>query len=149
MCKINCNPIFKNMKLAMMLALIFTWAGVAAQTPVTGKINTKVEVYYFHPTERCPIDQSIEETTRSLMRTDFAKEIKNGTIKFMVLNTDEKANAKIVGKFEMNAQALYLVFFKKDKEVKKDLTEFAFSTCQSNPAKFKTGLKQEILDALK
>ena len=49
----------------------------------------------------------------------------------------------------MNSQALYLVTIVKGKEVKKDLTEFAFSNSQSNPAKFKAGLKEEILQALK
>jgi hypothetical protein len=122
---------------------------VPAQKTAPGKNNIKAEVYYFHPTERCPIDQSIEETTRKMMQTDFAKEIKDGTIRFQVLNTDDKANAKIVGKFEMNSQALYLVSFVRGKEIKQDLTEFAFSTCQSNPGKFKAGLKNEILEAIK
>ena len=84
-----------------------------------------------------------------MMQTDFAKEIKDGTLKFQILNTDDKANAKIVGKFEMNAQALYLVSFVKGKEIKNGLTEFAFSNCQGNPGKFKAGLKQEILQAIK
>jgi len=54
-----------------------------------------------------------------------------------------------VARFEMNAQALYLVTFLNGKEVKKDLTEFAFSNSQSNPGKFRAGLKEEILRALK
>ena len=82
------------------------------------------------------------------MQSDFAKEIKAGTIKFQVINTDDKAYAKTVGKFEMNAQALYLVTFTNGKEIKKDLTEFAFSCGQSNPGKFRSGLKDEILKAL-
>ena len=84
-----------------------------------------------------------------MMRTDFAKEIKDGTIKFFVLNTDDKANAKIISKFEINAQALYLVTFTNGKAIHNDFTEFAFSNSLSNPAKFKSGLKQEILQALK
>jgi hypothetical protein len=122
---------------------------VSAQNPLPGKSAAKLEIYYFHPTERCPIDQSIEETTRKMMQNDFAKEIKEGTIRFQVLNTDDRANDKIAGQFEINSQALYLVTFIKGKEIKNDLTEFAFSNCLSNPAKFKSGLKQEILQALK
>jgi hypothetical protein len=137
------------LKLFLGLAMIFHSQAVSAQKTAPGKSNLKAEIYYFHPNERCPIDQSIEETTRKLMQTDFAKEIKDGTIIFKVLNTDDKTNAKIVGKFEMNAQALYLVSFVNGKEIKNDLTEFAFSTCQSNPGKFKAGLKQEIHNVLK
>jgi hypothetical protein len=147
--KITFIPEIKVLTRLILLALALHGQVVSAQNPGAAKSITKAEVYYFHPTERCPIDQSIEETTRNLMRNDFAKEIKGGTLKFMVINTDDKTNAKTVDRFEMNAQALYLVTFVKGKEVKKDLTEFAFSTCQSNPVKFKAGLKQEILTALK
>ena len=135
-------------KCLLILAIMATVGIVYAQNNVHGKGKTKLEVYYFHPTERCPIDQSIEENTRKLMQSDFVKEIKNGTIKFQVINTDDKAKANIVGKFEMNAQALYLVTFANGKEIKNDLTEFAFSCGQSNPAKFRSRLKEEILTAL-
>jgi hypothetical protein len=131
------------------LALILTGPAAGAQKPGPALSGPKAELYYFHPTERCPVDQSIEETTRNLMRTDFAREIKAGTLKFQVINTDDKAGAKIAAGFDINTQALYLVTKAGGKEIKKDLTEFAFSTCQSNPAKFKTMLKQEILDAVK
>jgi hypothetical protein len=129
--------------------MIFILQPASGQTPAKVPTLTKAEVYYFHPAERCPIDQSIEETTRKLMRTDFAQEIKSGTLKFMILNTDQKENEKVAGKFEINAQALYVVSYINGKEVKKDLTEFAFSTCQSNNARFRAGLKEDILEALK
>lgn len=120
---------------------------VVAQTNVSpGK--TKVLVYYFHPNERCPIDQSIEENMVKLIFTDFAKEIKDGTIKFQVINTDDKANEKIVANFDINAQALYVVKIDNGKEIKKDLTKFAFDWGQSNPGKFRTGLKEEIKKAI-
>jgi hypothetical protein len=133
--------------LSILLACLFI-QGALAQGAGTTKKPPVLEIYYFHPIERCPIDQSIEEITRRMMQTDFAGQIKSGVIRFQVLNTDDKANAKTVSRFEMNAQALYLVYQEKGKEVKKDLTEFAFSTCQNNPAKFKSGLKMEILGVI-
>jgi hypothetical protein len=139
----------KNLLTSLAVAvLVLAWATVTSQQPAAGTLP-RTELYYFHPAERCPIDQSIEETTRNLIRTGFAREIKSGTLKFMVVNTDDKASAKITAGFNINAQALYLVTRVNGKEVKNDLTEFAFSTCQSNPVKFKAGLKQELLDALK
>jgi hypothetical protein len=140
----------KKLYLIIVILLVCAASGsVRAQQNNPAKGPVKLWVYYFHPTERCPIDQSIEENTRKLMQNDFAKEIKDGTIKFQVLNTDDKANKQIVSKFDMNAQALYLVNMVNGKEVKKDLTEFAFSCGQSNPVKFKTGLRDEILKLLK
>jgi hypothetical protein len=108
-----------------------------------------IEVYYFHPNERCPIDQSIEENTVKLMYGTYGKEIKAGTIKFAVINTDDKSQAKTVSRFDINAQALYVVKWTNGKEVKTDLTHFAFDYGQTNPDKFRTGLKVEIDKALK
>lgn len=139
----------KTSQLLILLVLLADLAVVKAQNKIPANNKTKVEVYYFHPTERCPIDQAIEENTKKLMQTDFAKEIKDGTIKFQVLNTEDKANAKIVSKFDINAQALYVVKLDKGKEIKNDLTNFAFSNGQSNPLKFKYRLKDEIGKALK
>jgi hypothetical protein len=127
----------KTFLLLILLLLCADLALVKAQNKIPANTKTRVEVYYFHPTERCPIDQAIEENTRKLMQTDFAKEIKDGTIKFQVLNTEDKANAKTVSKFDINAQALYVVKLDKGKEIKNDLTNFAFSNGQSNPLKFK------------
>ena len=137
------------LKFLVLLSITTTAGFVQAQSKTPEKTRPKIEIYYFHPTERCPIDQAIEENTRKLMQSDFGKNLKDGTIKFQVLNTDDKANAKIVAKFNINAQALYIVKIEKGKEIKNDLTEFAFSYGQNNPGKFKTGLKEESLNALK
>jgi hypothetical protein len=129
--------------------------GVLAQSPViraqgntAAPVKAKVTVYYFHPNERCPIDQSIEENTKDLLKKEYANEIKAGTLKLQVLNTDDKANAKLVSQFQINAQALYIVKLDKGKEIKTDLTKFAFEFGLSNPSKFRNGLADEIDKAL-
>jgi hypothetical protein len=120
-----------------------------AQKKVPVKSDPKVLVYYFHPNDRCPIDQSIEANTINVMKSFFSKETGNGTIDFKVINTDDNTNAKITAKFDINAQALYIVKLEKGKEIRKDLTRFAFDSGKSNPGKFKAGLKSEIEIALK
>lgn len=139
----------KSVIILIMFTLVFGIGPVSAQSKAVPVKKYRVELYYFHPTERCPIDQSIEETTRKLMQQEFAKQMKDGEIKFQVINTEDKTQASTVARFEINAQALYLVTRKEGKEIKNDLTEFAFSTAQNNPGKFKTSLKQDILTALK
>jgi len=124
------------------LAIGFSQGKSAALKPA-------VEVYYFHPAERCPIDQSIEENTLRLMKGSYSREIKDGTIRFKIINTDDKSQAKTVARFEINSQALYVVKLTNGKELKNDLTHFAFSYGQSNPRKFQDGLKDEIEKALK
>lgn len=138
-------------KFLILLILIPLIGSTTGWTQNKGQTNSplKVEVYYFHPTERCPIDESIEANTKTVMQLYFAKETGNGTILFKVINTEDKANAKIVAKFDINAQALYVVKLDKGKEIQKDLTRFAFDYGKSNPGKFKAGLKEEIEKALK
>ena len=118
------------------------------QKPKTAS-TPKVEVYYFYPSERCPIDLTIEENVKTTVQTYFSREIKTGTMILHMLNTDDKVNANIAAKFNINAQALYVVKLEKGKEIKNDLTDFAFSTSQNNPSKFKARLKDEIENALK
>jgi hypothetical protein len=129
--------------------LVAVATSLTAQTASKQPVSPKVEVYYFHITERCEIDQTIESNTRALMKSDFQNEIKNGTIKFAVLNTDDKANAKTVSRFEINPQALYVVKHDGSKEAKTDLTRFAFDNVMASPKKFQLRLKDEIEKALK
>jgi hypothetical protein len=124
----------------------FTHASAQGKLVVS---KPKVEVYYFHPNERCPIDQSIEENTIRLMNSSFAKEIKEGIIKFQIINTDDKSQAKTVARFDINAQGLFVVKISDGKETQNDLTHFAFTYGQTNPQRFKDGLKEEIGKALK
>lgn len=140
------------MKKAVIILLFFTMGAlplVNAQNKGKATAPVKVEVFYFHPNERCPVDLTIEENVTKTVQTYFSKEIKDGTMIFQLLNTDDKVNAKTVAKFTINAQALYIVKHDKGKEIKNDLTDFAFSTSQNNPAKFKSRLKDEIENALK
>jgi hypothetical protein len=138
----------KILVLFIVLAMI---AGTSGSAQSKGQVNNppKVLVFYFHPSERCPIDQSIEANTKTVIRTYFAGETRNGTISFKVFNTEDKANASVIAKFDINAQALYIVKLDKGKEIQKDLTRFAFDYGLSNPGKFKSGLKEEITKALK
>jgi hypothetical protein len=134
------------------ILLILFFAGflplVKGQQKQKPASTPKVEVFYFYPTERCPIDLTIEENVKATVQTWFSKEIKNGTMVLQMLNTDDNANAKIVARFDINAQALYIVKHDKGKETKTNLTEFAFSCSQNNPSKFKARLKEEIEKAL-
>lgn len=134
--------------LVLLLVIAFGTPGTFGQTATSKGAAPHVEVIYFHPNERCPIDQSIELNTKDVMQKTYAKEIKAGTVKLMIVNTDDKANAGIVSQFDINTQALYIVKLDKGKEIKTDLTRFAFEFGLSNPSKFRNGLIDEIDKAL-
>lgn len=121
--------------------------GLSAQVPGT-PVLPGVDVYYFHPNERCPIDEAIEENTLKLAKSDFAKEVAAGLLKVRVVNTDEPANDALASKFEINTQALYVVKQTPQGEEKVNLTEFAFANAKTNPTAFMDRLKAEIVKAL-
>ncbi|HSN50738.1 MAG TPA: nitrophenyl compound nitroreductase subunit ArsF family protein [Bacteroidales bacterium] len=138
-------------KFRLMILLLVMISGTTAQSQnktVTGD-NTRVLVYYFHATQRCPTCLAIEENTRKSLQTNFAKEMKEGTIKFLSVNVDEKENSKLAEKYEAGGSALFVTKLDKGKEVKNDITNFAFSYGRSNPVKFMAGVKDEIAKALK
>ena len=139
------------MKKILILFLLLGITGISgrSQTKAQGSPQLKIKVYYFHPNERCPIDQAIEANTKAVIQSYFTKESGNGTLVFKVINTEETASTSIVSKFDINAQALYVVKLDKGKEIQKDLTRFAFDFGKSNPGKFKADLKVEIEKALK
>lgn len=141
--------ILSSLSILITALVFFMPAGVFAQAKPVNPASPRVEVYYFHPNERCPIDQSIEENLRKLMQSDYAGQIKDGTLKFRVVNTDDKANEKFASAFEINAQALYIIKNDKGKEVRTNLTDFAFANGLSNVQKFRAGVVEEIDKALK
>jgi hypothetical protein len=106
--------------------------------------NQKLEVLYFHSTRRCPTCMAIEENTKKTLDTYFSAQLKNGTIKFTVINVDDNKNKAIAEKYEATGSALFLAKTTGGKESKSDLTEFAFANARNNPEKFISELKDKI-----
>ena len=113
------------------------------------QIIPRVNVYYFHATRRCPTCLAIEENTKKTLETYFPAELKDGSVKFVVLNVDDAKNKEIAEKFEASGSALFLTQVSAGKEYKTDLTDFAFSYGRNDPEKFITGLKSKIGELLK
>lgn len=102
--------------------------------------ETKVEVYYFHFTRRCATCNAVENASIEALNEYFAKELKNGTIKFISVNLDEDSGKEIGKKLEVAAQKLLIV----SGDSKADLTNFAFMNARSKPDKLKNKIKEEI-----
>ena len=61
--------------------------------------NLKLQVYYFFSAHRCPSCNSIEENVKTVMKTKFAEEIKDGKVAISYLNIEDEANKAIVEKY--------------------------------------------------
>ena len=124
-----------------------------AQTKSTIKDKTdnvtKVMVYYFHATSRCPTCISIETNTQKVLDTYFKTEVEKGIIKYVVLDSDENKNKAICEKYEAFGSSLHIIKIANKKESDTDLTNFAFLNSKNDPEKFMKGVKDKITEALK
>ncbi|MFZ4414618.1 MAG: nitrophenyl compound nitroreductase subunit ArsF family protein [Bacteroidales bacterium] len=108
-----------------------------------------VMIYNFHLTNRCPTCRAIEAGARKTLDTYFKTEVKEGRIKFFVLNVDDKANDKISEKYQAAGSGLFVTRFFQGKELTKDFTEDGFSYARNDEAKFVEMLKKQISEYLK
>ena len=106
--------------------------------------KTKIDIYYFHRTERCNTCMSIEENTNYVLENYFADELKDGTISFKSINFEGDADKEIIEKYEADGPSLFLTKVKKGKETTKNLTDFAFENSLYNAEKFNKGLRDNI-----
>ncbi len=137
------------MKKTIFLMLLL-FIGVASFKPSEGvNPKTKVLVYYFHLTERCHTCTTIEATVVSLLNEKYKAQLKDQTLVFKSINTDDKANEALCKEYEAYGSTLALTKLKNGKVVKKeDLTNMAFSKI-NKPELFKGELVEKINPMLK
>jgi thiol-disulfide isomerase/thioredoxin len=59
----------------------------------------RVDVVYFHRTQRCPTCIYAEEQTRYTLETYFKDELDSGKVTFQSINVQDEANADILEKY--------------------------------------------------
>jgi hypothetical protein len=114
----------------------------------SSKSISKIEVLDFHSTHRCMTCNAIEANTKYTLNTYFSKELKDKKITFQTINVDKKENEKMAEKFEAAGTSLFLNVIKNGKEVKIDLTDFAFMKGNDKDV-FSKELKAKIETELK
>ncbi len=100
----------------------------------------KIEVYYFHYTRRCVTCQAVETESQKIISALYAKELKEGKIKFTSVNLDEKSNNALADKCKAEGQALLVISGKN----RIDLTDEGFMYATSKQEKLKAALKKAI-----
>ena len=97
------------------------------------KPTSKLQIYYFHATNRCPTCTDIENTTSDLLYSTYAADVKSGVILFEALDFEKPVNADLSKKFQAYGSTLILMK-PGNFESKKDLTGMAFSTINNKEA---------------
>ncbi|MEA4937141.1 hypothetical protein SDC9_147164 [bioreactor metagenome] len=106
---------------------------------------SKVEVYYFHYTRRCVTCQAVETESQKAIASLYSKEVKEGKVKFIGVNLDEKESEALAKKFKAEGQALLVTSGNK----RMDLTDKGFMYARSKPEVLKAELKKAIDPLLK
>ncbi len=132
------------------VTLLFVACGAktTTQTSENETMENGVEVLYFHGKQRCVTCNAIERLTHEVIEENFAKELKNGTIVFHVIDISQPENEAIADKYEVAFSSLFVTKWINGVSIKTNMTDFAFSYAKNQPEAFKKGLKEELDEVL-
>ncbi len=83
----------------------------------------KIIAYYFYGNRRCASCKKIEAYSKAAIEEGFADELKNGTVEFIPINTDEKENKHYTKDYKLYTKSLIVSKIENGKEAKwKNLT---------------------------
>lgn len=113
-----------------------------------GKANG-VEVIYFHGERRCATCLAIEKCTKEVVETTFAKELKDSTLVFRMVDLSKEENKALAEEYGVGWSSLFLVHYQDGEESRENLTLYAFTNAKTKPERFKEGLIEKINARLK
>lgn len=118
--------------LLLLNSLICNAQTAKKETAVSGN---QVEAYYFHNTARCVTCKTVEAEAKADLASLYGTQVT-----FKALNLEDEATKAIANKLKVSGQTLLLV--KGDKKI--NLTNEGFMYARTNPAKFKTIIKEKV-----
>lgn len=136
--------------MAMCLGMFACGNSPAKSDPATEgqSQNDRVEVLYFHGKQRCATCMAIEKNAKDAVESQFADELKNGTVVFKSIDISKAENEQIAGKYEVTWSSLFVCKWKDRKETYENLTEYAFANARKAPETFKNGLIEKVKTSL-
>ena len=76
----------------------------------------KIEVYYFHRTQRCYSCNILSQYVKETIEQKFSEEIKNGKIDFREINVDLSENKDVARKFQASGSSLFINAIRNEKD---------------------------------
>lgn len=114
-------------------------------TETVAKENTAVEIIYFHGKQRCATCMAIEKETKDLVEGELAQHVKDGKVKFSVVDMSTEEGKKLAAQYKVSFSSLFVVTM----DGAQDLTRFAFSNARTNPEEYRKELKNKVVKAIK
>lgn len=149
---------FKNILSIILVGLTMHLAGCQDKAVFTTFADTiisnnpdklKLEVMYFHITDRCQACYQIEENLRATMFRYFKKQMKRGEIDLYILNCELEENQELVLKYDAFGSALVLTPYYQGTELEtEDISAWSFQM-SGNKKLFVKELREMIKSHLK
>jgi len=71
--------------------------------------DSKVVVYYFHGTARCPTCRKFESYSSEAVREGFPKELSDGRLEWRMVNVEESGNEHFVSDYQLYSKSIVIV----------------------------------------
>ena len=82
------------------------------QASASASFDSGTVAFYFHGNKRCSTCRKLEAYSEEAITGGFVSELENGDLEWLVVNTDEKANAHFVTDFELVTKSVVLVEYR-------------------------------------
>jgi hypothetical protein len=125
--------------------MLYGCSGYSQQKNVGTSTTAKVQVYFFHGTNRCSGCLNAEKASVQVLNELYKDQLEKGIIAFESVNIEEDKNKALAEKYEV---AWNMLLFVKSDGTKKELTQQAFSY-GSNPEALKPLIKTTVDEMLK
>lgn len=110
----------------------------------TSPEKNRVEVIYFHTKKRCATCRAIEENTREVVDSAFAKELEEGSVVFKTVDISSREGEELADRYKVTWSSLFVNKWENGRETRADMTEFAFGNARKDPAGFKKVVADKI-----
>lgn len=112
------------------------------QTQSVQESADKIEVYYFHRTQRCYSCLTLGQYLKETIEQEFSEEIKSGRIDFREINIDLPENKDMAIKFQASGSSLFVNAIKDGQDnINQDTNVWRLL---SNKVQFKNYLENKI-----
>lgn len=131
--------IFLSFALFMLIGSFIANAQNAKKQEAKKATTPKVEVYYFHFSQRCATCHAVEDNSKLAVTSLYPEKVKTGEYSFKGVNLDESSSKAIAQKLGIEGQSLMVVSNGK----KVDITSKAFMYAH-DPIKIKAEIKTAV-----
>ncbi|MCX4358469.1 MAG: nitrophenyl compound nitroreductase subunit ArsF family protein [Rikenellaceae bacterium] len=111
--------------------------------------SDRVEILCFHSKRRCATCMAIEKNAKEAVETQFADELKDGTVVFRSVDISKPENEKIAEKYGVTWSSLFISKWKDGRETYENMTEYAFAKARTSPDTFKSVVIEKVNALLK